>query len=226
MTSTTEYRIVTEENVPATMRDGTTLYADVYRPDAEGRFPVLLLRLPVRQAVHQRLRRPRVLCPEGLRRGHPGHTGSVHVRGHLHPARRRAGRWLRHRGVGGKAPVEQRQGRHHRAELPRRHPVPHVVDRSPVVAVPSTGVGRRRLPFRVGLRRRWRARTRLGAAVRGVSGSRDHRPSRAEGRALARDPDSSRAIDQLRQPVHRRGLSAPPAHGLGRPARRCRPIRA
>ncbi len=40
------YRIIKEENVPATMRDGTTLYSDVYRPDAEGKFPVLLLRLP------------------------------------------------------------------------------------------------------------------------------------------------------------------------------------
>ena len=28
------------------MRDGVTLHADVYRPDAEGRFPVILLRLP------------------------------------------------------------------------------------------------------------------------------------------------------------------------------------
>ncbi|MSQ48282.1 MAG: CocE/NonD family hydrolase [Deltaproteobacteria bacterium] len=41
-----EYRIKVEKNVPAKMRDGTTLYADVYRPDAEGRFPVILLRLP------------------------------------------------------------------------------------------------------------------------------------------------------------------------------------
>ena len=38
--------MLTERNVPARMRDGTTLFADVYRPDAEGRFPVLLLRLP------------------------------------------------------------------------------------------------------------------------------------------------------------------------------------
>src|SRR3712207_8827807 len=38
--------MITERNVPARMRDGTTLFADVYRPDAEGRFPVLLLRLP------------------------------------------------------------------------------------------------------------------------------------------------------------------------------------
>ena len=41
-----EYRIIIEKEVPAVMRDGTTLYADVYRPDAEGRFPVILLRLP------------------------------------------------------------------------------------------------------------------------------------------------------------------------------------
>ena len=41
-----EYRIITEKDVPAVMRDGTTLYADVYRPDAEGRFPVIVLRLP------------------------------------------------------------------------------------------------------------------------------------------------------------------------------------
>ncbi len=41
-----QYAIRTEKNVCATMRDGTKLYADVYRPDAEGRFPVILLRLP------------------------------------------------------------------------------------------------------------------------------------------------------------------------------------
>ena len=44
--SRAEYGIKSEKNVPATMRDGTTLYADVYRPEAEGRFPVILLRLP------------------------------------------------------------------------------------------------------------------------------------------------------------------------------------
>ena len=44
--STPQHGIVKESDVPAKMRDGTTLYADVYRPDAEGKFPVLLLRLP------------------------------------------------------------------------------------------------------------------------------------------------------------------------------------
>jgi len=46
MPSTEQYRMIVEKDVPARMRDGTTLYADIYRPDAEGRFPVLLLRLP------------------------------------------------------------------------------------------------------------------------------------------------------------------------------------
>ncbi len=35
-----------ETNVAATMRDGTTLYADVYRPDGPGPYPTLLQRTP------------------------------------------------------------------------------------------------------------------------------------------------------------------------------------
>lgn len=38
--------ILLEKNIPGKMRDGVVLYADVYRPKAEGRFPVLLTRLP------------------------------------------------------------------------------------------------------------------------------------------------------------------------------------
>lgn len=39
-------QILLEKNVPCKMRDGVTLYADIYRPNTEGRFPVLLTRLP------------------------------------------------------------------------------------------------------------------------------------------------------------------------------------
>jgi len=35
-----------ERDVPARMRDGVTLYANVYRPSAPGRYPVILLRHP------------------------------------------------------------------------------------------------------------------------------------------------------------------------------------
>jgi uncharacterized protein len=40
------YAVVIERNQPAKMRDGVTLYADVYRPRADGKFPVLLTRTP------------------------------------------------------------------------------------------------------------------------------------------------------------------------------------
>ena len=39
-------QITTEFDVPARMRDGVTLRANVYRPQGEGRWPVLLTRLP------------------------------------------------------------------------------------------------------------------------------------------------------------------------------------
>ncbi len=42
----TEYKVVVEKNVPMQTRDGVTLFADVIRPDAPGRFPVLLSRTP------------------------------------------------------------------------------------------------------------------------------------------------------------------------------------
>ena len=35
-----------QRNVPAEMRDGTVLYSDVYRPEADGEYPVILMRLP------------------------------------------------------------------------------------------------------------------------------------------------------------------------------------
>ncbi|HKW56204.1 MAG TPA: CocE/NonD family hydrolase [Candidatus Acidoferrum sp.] len=40
------YEVAVERSVPAKMRDGATLRADIYRPKAEGKFPVLLVRTP------------------------------------------------------------------------------------------------------------------------------------------------------------------------------------
>ena len=40
--------MIIERDVEATMRDGTILRADVYRPDGEGRFPTVLVRSPYR----------------------------------------------------------------------------------------------------------------------------------------------------------------------------------
>src|SRR5215469_12161167 len=41
-----KYEVTVERNVAAKMRDGVTLRADIYRPKAEGKFPVLLVRTP------------------------------------------------------------------------------------------------------------------------------------------------------------------------------------
>ena len=44
--------VIVEQNVPARMRDGISLYADVYRPSTPGQYPILLSRLPYgKQAV-------------------------------------------------------------------------------------------------------------------------------------------------------------------------------
>ena len=40
-----------ETNLPVPMRDGTTLYADVYRPDGPGPFPVILERTPYDKTI-------------------------------------------------------------------------------------------------------------------------------------------------------------------------------
>ncbi len=42
--------IVTEENVDAPMRDGVILRANVFRPDAPGRYPAILIRTPYGKA--------------------------------------------------------------------------------------------------------------------------------------------------------------------------------
>lgn len=41
-----QYAVTYERNVAVKMRDGTTLKADIFRPSAEGKFPVLLQRTP------------------------------------------------------------------------------------------------------------------------------------------------------------------------------------
>ncbi|HEY6944547.1 MAG TPA: CocE/NonD family hydrolase [Candidatus Acidoferrum sp.] len=42
----TKYEVTVERGMAAKMRDGVTLRADIYRPKADGKFPVLLVRTP------------------------------------------------------------------------------------------------------------------------------------------------------------------------------------
>jgi putative CocE/NonD family hydrolase len=45
------YRVTIHHGVSATMRDGVNLAADIYQPEAEGKFPVLLQRTPYNRAA-------------------------------------------------------------------------------------------------------------------------------------------------------------------------------
>ena len=44
---------IVTRNVPVPMRDGVTLYADIYRPAAPGAYPVLVMRVPYSKAHAQ-----------------------------------------------------------------------------------------------------------------------------------------------------------------------------
>ena len=41
-----KYKVIVEKNLAMRTRDGVTLRADVYRPDADGKYPVLVMRTP------------------------------------------------------------------------------------------------------------------------------------------------------------------------------------
>jgi uncharacterized protein len=60
-----QYRIVVERNVPAKMRDGIMLYADVHRPDAAGPCPVLVMRVPYDKTAATPLNYVNYFVPRG-----------------------------------------------------------------------------------------------------------------------------------------------------------------
>jgi uncharacterized protein len=45
------YEVIAQNGVPMKTRDGVTLYADIYHPRAEGKFPVILMRTPYDKSV-------------------------------------------------------------------------------------------------------------------------------------------------------------------------------
>ena len=49
--ASTSIDIVIQHDVPLKMRDGITLYADIYRPKSSGKFPVILMRTPYDKSV-------------------------------------------------------------------------------------------------------------------------------------------------------------------------------
>ena len=55
-----------EINVPARMRDGVILYADIWRPDTEDKYPAILTRLPYRKGAH--MMKPGYMNPQRIAR--------------------------------------------------------------------------------------------------------------------------------------------------------------
>ncbi len=47
-----EYKVCVEKDIPGVMRDGVRLLSDVYRPDAQGEFPAILIRTPYDKTSH------------------------------------------------------------------------------------------------------------------------------------------------------------------------------
>ena len=60
------YPVAIEKNVEARMRDGVVLRADVYRPEAPGRFPALLKRTPYSKGAASEIPLFRRLAREGF----------------------------------------------------------------------------------------------------------------------------------------------------------------
>jgi putative CocE/NonD family hydrolase len=60
-----QYSVVIEKNLPMRTRDGVTLYADVHRPDAPGRFPVLVIRTPYDKGADNALTEKGYFPPRG-----------------------------------------------------------------------------------------------------------------------------------------------------------------
>ena len=59
------YKVVAEKNLAMRTRDGVTLYADVYRPDVPGRFPVLVMRTPYDKSQELALNEKDFFPPRG-----------------------------------------------------------------------------------------------------------------------------------------------------------------
>ena len=59
------FRVRMEHNLRVPMRDGVELSADIYRPDAEGRFPAILVRTPYNNSRPHNVARARFYAERG-----------------------------------------------------------------------------------------------------------------------------------------------------------------
>ena len=104
--------ILTETDVKVPMRDGVRMAAHVFRPDAEGRFPGILLRTPYGRpkSGFERYVRAGYAVVSMDSRGRYGSEGDWVPFTEAHTGGRR--RRLRFCGVAGRTALVQRQGRY------------------------------------------------------------------------------------------------------------------
>lgn len=85
LVSQPEYPVKPEENVSITMRDGLHIFADIYRPDADGKFPSLLSLSPYGKDI-QKIRS--TAAPSDFTRGNGGQEAGISEyfvsRGYIH----------------------------------------------------------------------------------------------------------------------------------------------
>jgi putative CocE/NonD family hydrolase len=81
-----EWKVKVERDLPMLTRDGVTLYSDVYRPDAEGKFPVLIVRTPYDKSMQ-------VYTDGATPTLHLAHTRYFPQRGYIVVAQDTRGRW-------------------------------------------------------------------------------------------------------------------------------------
>ena len=127
-----------DSRVAVPMRDGVKLYADIYRPRREGKFPVLVVRTPYgvqRDGMHE----PKIrFAQRGLRRRDSRHARALPVRRHLGTVSQRSRRWLRHHPVGRPAALVQRENRHGGGLLSGPRPVARRQSCAPEPGRPSS----------------------------------------------------------------------------------------
>ena len=73
-----QYSVSVDRGVPVPMRDGTILYADIYKPGAPGKYPVILTR-----TAYDRTAVPPAFgiraAGRGVRAGQPGSARALRI---------------------------------------------------------------------------------------------------------------------------------------------------
>ena len=88
--SKSAYRVKVEIDVKVPMRDGVALSADIYRPDAEGKFPAILIRTPYNNNTEAAIVQSRFFAERGYVMIQQDVRGKFDSDGQFYPQRNEA----------------------------------------------------------------------------------------------------------------------------------------